>query len=121
MSDSDDSAGASHALSPSDVRQLRWELGILSEDDLAAVLGIEVRTLRNWRTKRQGPPWIKAGVILYRRTSVMAWLAAGRALARRGPTGMRFSFTHSHTFPGSRASVQRVRKFTAVWSKHTLR
>lgn len=65
----------SHALSPSDVRQLRWELGIISEEDLAAVLGTTVSTLRKRRSARQGPPWVKAGQsVFYRRASVMAWL-----------------------------------------------
>jgi hypothetical protein len=54
---------------------LRLELDILSEEDLAAVLGITVSTLRNWRTKLQGLPWVKAGqVLLCRRASVTARL-----------------------------------------------
>ncbi|MGE3292320.1 MAG: hypothetical protein AB7O95_13150 [Geminicoccaceae bacterium] len=73
MTDGDGSE--SDALSLNDVRRLRWELGILSEEDLAAVVGTTVRTLRGWRNKRCGPPWVKVGQIaLYRRASITAWL-----------------------------------------------
>jgi len=75
MSASDDRVDAPPALPAIDARRMRWELGIISEDDLAGVLGATVRALRDRRTKRLGPPWVAVGrIVLYRRASVMAWL-----------------------------------------------
>jgi hypothetical protein len=49
----------------------------LTETALAGELGITVRGLRSWRTKRQGPAWTKLGSkILYRRDAFHAWLKA---------------------------------------------
>lgn len=37
------------------------ELGFLPEHDVAALLGVEISTLRNWRSKGQGPAYSRAG------------------------------------------------------------
>lgn len=65
--------------------QLRREMGLLSEDELAAMLGVEIKTIRNWRTERSGPPPIKAGSILYRRRAVRQWLQAREAAGNGWP------------------------------------
>jgi hypothetical protein len=47
-------------------RQLARELGCLTEDDLAALTKTEISTLRNWRSRRFGPPFCTLGnVVLY--------------------------------------------------------
>jgi aromatic ring-cleaving dioxygenase len=50
----------------------------LSKAELAERLGgRSERTLANWRAKRIGPPFVRAGrTILYRRSSFEAWLIA---------------------------------------------
>jgi predicted DNA-binding transcriptional regulator AlpA len=55
-------------------------------EQLAAELGISVRTLHRWHTARQGPPRVVLGrVIFYRRSSVLAWIEGREEnLARRG-------------------------------------
>jgi len=37
------------------------QLGFLAEHDVAALLGVEVSTLRNWRSKGHGPAYSRAG------------------------------------------------------------
>ncbi len=48
-----------------------------TEEHTAKVLGKTPRTLRKWRERRCGPPYIKIGRdIMYRRASMFAWLVA---------------------------------------------
>lgn len=54
--------------------ELRRELGVLSEAEVAALLGKTERTLREMRLARTGPPWFKAGAtVLYRRAALRRW------------------------------------------------
>jgi hypothetical protein len=47
----------------------------LSEEKFAAELGVSIRTLRNWRQRRSGPPFVTIGKkIVYGKTSGLAWL-----------------------------------------------
>ena len=49
---------------------------ILTQDDLAAELGIAPRTLGQWRYHGIGPNFVRVGkLIRYRRQDVDAWLA----------------------------------------------
>lgn len=58
---------------------LRRELGLLSEDEVAALRGKTVSTLQKERCARSGPPWVKDGnTILYFREDVLAYLRAQR-------------------------------------------
>ena len=48
-----------------------------TEPDLAAELGLTVRGLQLWRTKRCGPAWTKLGKrVVYRRAAVSDWMKA---------------------------------------------
>jgi predicted DNA-binding transcriptional regulator AlpA len=48
----------------------------LTVDQLAAELGIASITLKRWQALKQGPPLTRIGRrVLYRRSSVQAWLA----------------------------------------------
>ena len=61
----------------SDHTQLRHAVGVLTEAEVAAILGKEVSTLQKMRSARIGPPWLKSGQsVLYRRQSLEAWLEA---------------------------------------------
>lgn len=54
---------------------LRRDLGLLTEEDIAALAGVEVKTVKEWRTQRTGPPYTKFGRRpLYRTESVLRWL-----------------------------------------------
>lgn len=52
---------------------------LLNSAETAALLGIKINTLEIWRTKGQGPAFIKLGnapqaPVRYRRAEVVAWL-----------------------------------------------
>lgn len=56
--------------------QLRDRFGLLSPDDLSALIGADPRTLAVRRATGKGPDFTKAGrAIYYRQTDVGAWLA----------------------------------------------
>ena len=49
--------------------------GLLTEDETAEALGVVVATLRNWRSRREGPPSCKLGrATRYRHEALMAWI-----------------------------------------------
>ncbi|NMW64616.1 helix-turn-helix domain-containing protein [Mobiluncus mulieris] len=51
---------------------------LMSTAECAAFLGVTIATLQQWRTRRTGPPWAKAGVkVIYLRKNVMKWLEKG--------------------------------------------
>jgi excisionase family DNA binding protein len=58
------------------VHETRAAIGRLwSVEDLSAYLGVPVRTLYQWRTKRCGPPGRRVGrYVRYRPEDVEAWL-----------------------------------------------
>lgn len=59
-----------------DATSLRRDMGLLTEEEVAAVAGVEVSAVQRWRSERRGPPWLKWGrTPLYRRQSLEAWLA----------------------------------------------
>lgn len=54
----------------------RRDLGLLTEDEIAAVAGVDAKTVKNWRVQRSGPPFTKMGkAVLYRREAFLKWLA----------------------------------------------
>lgn len=48
------------------------------EDELANILKVTPRTLRGWRQRRIGPPWVKptGHIIIYPKDSFREWLKA---------------------------------------------
>jgi predicted DNA-binding transcriptional regulator AlpA len=56
--------------------KLRDTFALLSEADLAALIGVDPRTLTVWRCQKRGPDVVKLGrAIFYRRADVDAWIA----------------------------------------------
>jgi hypothetical protein len=53
----------------------RARLGLLTQEELAAVLDVSPDTLREWRRLKQGPDYVKAGKgVMYREKDIMRWL-----------------------------------------------
>ena len=58
------------------VHELAREVGCFTEEELAALTKTETSTLRNWRTRRHGPPFVVLGnVTLYPIEGARDWLA----------------------------------------------
>jgi hypothetical protein len=52
----------------------------MTTGQLSDYIKVPVGTLRNWRTRKVGPPGFKAGnAVLYRRSTVDAWIEAQEA------------------------------------------
>ncbi len=59
----------------------------LSHAQVAKGFGISPRTLFRLHTQRQGPPRVRVGKkVLYRRESLLAWLASREESPRKNPT-----------------------------------
>lgn len=53
----------------------RLLVGYIPETEFAAELGITVRTARQWRQRREGPPFVRIGTaIFYEEAAVRRWL-----------------------------------------------
>lgn len=67
-----------------DGRQLRMELGLMSEDDLCELLEVKVQTLQTWRSNKLGPDYVKLGKsVFYRTADVLEWAALNLVVTRR--------------------------------------
>ena len=54
---------------------LRDQFGLLSPDDLAALIGVDVRTIAMWRARGAGPDFVRLGrQVFYRRRDVEEWI-----------------------------------------------
>jgi hypothetical protein len=59
---------------------------LISEQELAEELDVKPSTLKTWRCRRRGPPWISvARNIFYDRADIERWLKA----QRRDPAKLR--------------------------------
>lgn len=57
--------------------ELRNAIGLLSQDDVASMIGVSKTTLRIWRREKRGPAFIKLEkAVLYRLSDVQNWLAS---------------------------------------------
>jgi len=62
--------------------------GFYTEEQLAQLLGRNVRTLRRWHDQRVGPPRIRLGSrTLYSKASLTKWLAENEAQPLRQKAG----------------------------------
>ena len=51
---------------------------LLAERDVATILGVSVKTLRNWRISGRGPPFLKLGcngLVRYDSSVIVEWLS----------------------------------------------
>ena len=56
-------------------QELRKALGVMSNAELALLLGVTEHTTQYWRTNHQGPPFVKLGNnIFYRVSDVADWV-----------------------------------------------
>lgn len=56
---------------------LRERAELLTEEDVAAMVDVEVRTVQNWRSGDDGPPFVKVGrSAFYRFDAVKKWIAS---------------------------------------------
>jgi predicted DNA-binding transcriptional regulator AlpA len=56
-------------------QSMRNEMGLLTEQELADMLGYKVLTLVTWRQQGRGPDYTKLGkTIFYRREAVQEWI-----------------------------------------------
>ena len=63
------------------------KLGFLPEHQVAGLLGVEIQTLRNWRSKNSGPPYSRAGaVMLYPLDGLRSWIADNVVTPSPAPT-----------------------------------
>lgn len=66
---------------------LRNEMGLMTEDELAALTGLKVETLIMWRGEGKGPDYTKLGrTVFYRRQDVQDWISANVVLVKRTGT-----------------------------------
>lgn len=54
------------------------ETEFLTPPEVAKVLRVDKQTLKLWRYKKVGPPWMRIGTrtVLYRRSSLVAFIEA---------------------------------------------
>ena len=56
--------------------------GHLSENETAEQLGVCIRTLKRWRSLKEGPPVTRIGRrVMYRRAAVTRWLEKREAVS----------------------------------------
>lgn len=54
---------------------LLTDLGLMTQEQVAAALDVTPHTLMVWRNSGQGPDFVKTGkIILYRKNDVLDWL-----------------------------------------------
>lgn len=57
---------------------------LLSEHEVAAIVGLSLGTIRRWRIQRQGPRFLKIGAaVRYRREDLAAWIESRPAGGER--------------------------------------
>jgi hypothetical protein len=55
--------------------RLRDSFALLSPADLAALIGVDERTLAVWRSTHKGPDFVRLGrAVFYQRSAVLAWV-----------------------------------------------
>jgi len=51
----------------------------LNEREAAKILGVAIQTLRNWRCRRKGPPYIKMGrAVRYQLIDLLEYMDKGK-------------------------------------------
>jgi hypothetical protein len=83
-------------------RALPWRriAGYSSESETAKALCVTIRTLRKWRQRGMGPPWVKIGRrVVYSNESRAAWLKGNEVrpvrMEARGATRLNHTSTEA--------------------------
>ncbi|MGE0677782.1 helix-turn-helix transcriptional regulator [Pseudolabrys sp.] len=59
--------------------QLRFDFDIKTEDEVALAIGVTPSTLTVWRSKGEGPAYVKLGkAVFYRPSDVQEWISRCR-------------------------------------------
>lgn len=68
---------------------LRGKLGLMTQDELAAILEVSKDTLADWRRQKLGPDFVRVGkLVLYREADIMEWVKRNTVpVVRSGPCG----------------------------------
>lgn len=62
---------------------LKTDFGLMSQEDLSALVCVTKETLREWRRLKQGPDFVRVGKsVFYRRQDVENWIAANVVQSR---------------------------------------
>jgi len=66
-------------------RPSRETESLLSEIHAAELLGVSSRTLQAWRSRNEGPPFVRMGrAVRYRRQDLLAWIEQNTVAPRSG-------------------------------------
>jgi len=59
---------------------MTWEQEFVTDKEVAVLLGVCLRTVRNWRTTDMGPPWYRVGgnAVRYTKKDVVEWAETGK-------------------------------------------
>jgi len=64
--------------------ELRRDIGLLTPDELGAMLSVTAPTLAQWRVEKTGPDYVKLGKsVFYRRADVLAWIQMNLVVTNR--------------------------------------
>ena len=96
-------------------RHLARELDCFTEDDVAALAGVEVATVRNWRSRRYGPPYITLGnQTLYPIQPGKDWIARNLEATFGPGTAMQLRQPNNRRHRGSRRRRHEARGVRAM-------
>jgi len=60
------------------------ELGLMTEEQTAILLGVTCNTLMTWRREGRGPDFVKPSKeILYYKSDILAWISAQKQVMNR--------------------------------------
>jgi hypothetical protein len=67
---------------------LKSDFGLMSQQDLSALVCVTKETLREWRRLKQGPDFVRMGKsVFYRRQDVENWIAANVVQSKAAANG----------------------------------
>ena len=53
----------------------RHSFGLLTDEEVAELVGVTIQTLAIWRSNGEGPAYVKLGrQVFYRRADILAWI-----------------------------------------------
>jgi hypothetical protein len=117
MRSTNDKQGVANApLQPSPVEPAPLEPS-LTDEEAARVIGVAVKTMRNWRSKGLGPPWVAVGrkLVRYRPSDLRAFQEAN---LRRSTSQARTNDLSETRSKSIETTEDRSRKISGVEVDH---